>query len=449
MGRLFGTDGVRGRVNQHPMTAEMALAIGRATACLFRREGHVGHIVVGKDTRLSGDMVENALVAGICSMGVHVILAGVIPTPGVSFLTSNSRADAGVMISASHNPFSDNGIKIFSDSGRKLSDAREEVIEQMVFDDGYRDLLPAAHALGTVMRMDDARGRYMTFLKRSFPAHQGLEGVKIVLDCANGATYRVGPDTLAELGAEVVTLFDQPDGRNINLECGSQHPERLAEEVVRCGADCGFAFDGDGDRVIAVDEKGRVLTGDQILTLCAASMKEEGTLTNNLVVRTVMSNIGMTMALKKMGIDYAITDVGDRYVFEEMVAKGASLGGEDSGHLIFLQHHTTGDGILSALQVLAAMGKSKKRLSELAGIMTVYPQVLMNVETGSRPDLATVPAVGLVVAEVEKALGDRGRVLVRYSGTQNLCRVMVEGPTREETEAYCKKITDVVRAELG
>lgn len=449
MGKLFGTDGVRGRVNEAPMTAEMALRIGRAAACLFRREGHTSHIIVGKDTRLSGDMVESALVAGICSMGVHVILAGVIPTPAISFLAANSRADAGIMISASHNPYYDNGIKIFAGDGRKLPDEKEAAIEAMVFQNNFEAHLPPVNALGRAMRMDDARGRYIAFLKRTFPQDQTLEGMKLILDCANGATYRVGPDTFSELDADVKTLFHEPDGKNINLECGSQHPERLAEEVIREGADCGFAFDGDGDRMIAVDEKGNVLTGDQILTLCAAAMKDEGSLTNNLVVRTVMSNIGMTLALKAMGIDYSITDVGDRYVLEEMVAKGASLGGEDSGHLIFFQYHTTGDGILSALQVLAAMKKRQKPLSELAGIMTVYPQVLMNVETKSRPDLATIPAISQAIAEAEKALGDRGRVLVRYSGTQNLCRVMVEGPTREETETYCRKITDVVRAELG
>jgi phosphoglucosamine mutase len=449
MGKLFGTDGVRGRVNEAPMTAEMALRIGRAAACLFRRPGHTSHMIVGKDTRLSGDMVESALVAGICSMGVQVTLAGVIPTPAISFLAANSRADAGIMISASHNPYYDNGIKIFAGDGRKLPDEKEEAIEEMVFENDFQAHLPPSNALGRATRMDDAPGRYIAFLKRTFPQGLTLEGMKIVLDCANGATYRVAPDTFLELDAEVITLFHEPDGKNINLECGSQHPERLAEEVRRQHADCGFAFDGDGDRMIAVDEKGNVLTGDQILTVCAAAMKEEGTLTSNLVVRTVMSNIGMTLALKAMGIDYVITDVGDRYVLEAMVAKGASLGGEDSGHLIFLQHHTTGDGIISALQVLGAMRKQQKPLSELAGIMTVYPQILMNVETKSRPDLSTIPAISGVIADVEKALGERGRVLVRYSGTQNLCRVMVEAPTREETETYCRKITDAVRAELG
>jgi phosphoglucosamine mutase len=431
------------------MTAEMALRIGRAAACLFRRPGHAGHIIVGKDTRLSGDMVESALVAGICSMGVQVTLAGVIPTPAISFLAANSRADAGIMISASHNPYYDNGIKIFAGDGRKLPDEKEEAIEEMVFENDFQAHLPPSNALGRAMRMDDAPGRYIAFLKRTFPQGQTLEGMKIVLDCANGATYRVAPDTFLELDAEVTTLFHEPDGKNINRECGSQHPERLAEEVIRQHADCGFAFDGDGDRMIAVDEKGNVLTGDQILTVCAGAMKEEGALTNNLVVRTVMSNIGMTLALKAMGIDYTITDVGDRYVLEAMVAKGASLGGEDSGHLIFLQHHTTGDGILSALQVLGAMRKRQKPLSDLAGMMTVYPQILMNVETKSRPDLSTIPAINGAITDVEKALGDRGRVLVRYSGTQNLCRIMVEGPTREETETFCRKITDVVRAELG
>jgi phosphoglucosamine mutase len=297
--------------------------------------------------------------------------------------------------------------------------------------------------------MEDARGRYIVFLKHAFPKGFTLEGMKIVLDCSNGATYRVAPETFRELGAEVITLSDQPNGENINLNCGSQHPEKLAREVVKRKAQAGFAFDGDGDRVIAVDEKGHVLTGDRILAICAKSMKEDGKLRNNLVVRTVMSNIGLSIAFQELGIDSVMAPVGDRYVLEELQARGSMIGGEDSGHLIFLQHHTTGDGIITALQLAAVMRKAGVPLSRLAGIMTVYPQVLVNVDTKSRPEIADVPEIMQAIREVEAKLGDRGRVLVRYSGTQNMCRVMVEGPTQEETDAYCRQITEVVRKALN
>jgi phosphoglucosamine mutase len=449
MGKLFGTDGVRGVANEYPMTAEMALNIGRATAHLFKRKGHAPKILIGKDTRLSGYMFENALVSGICSMGVDAIMVGVIPTPGIAFLTSSMRVDAGIVISASHNPFQDNGIKIFSDDGFKLPDEKELAIEAMIFANNMQKLHPSPSELGKAYRMDDARGRYIVFLKHSFPREFTLEGTKVVLDCANGATYRVAPDTFFELGAEVTTLFDDPDGKNINVKCGSQHPETLSAEVLKKGADVGFAFDGDGDRLIAVDEKGAVLTGDQIIAVCANVMKKEGSLTNNLVVRTVMSNIGLSVALKNMQIDSVMTKVGDRYVLEEMQAKGGAIGGEESGHIIFLQHHTTGDGILTALQVLSAMKKEGKPLSTLAKIMQVFPQSLINVDTKSRPEISTVPEIVSAIKAVEKKLGDKGRVLVRYSGTQNMCRVMVEGPTKEETIEYCKQIADVVRAKLG
>ncbi len=449
MAKLFGTDGIRGVANKYPMTAEMALNIGRATAHLFKRKGHAPKILIGKDTRLSGYMFENALVSGICSMGVDAILAGVIPTPGVAFLTPSMRVDAGIVISASHNPFQDNGIKIFSGDGFKLPDEKELAIEDMIFANNMQKLQPSPGELGKAYRMDDARGRYIVFLKHSFPREFTMEGMKVVLDCANGATYRVAPDTFAELGAEVTTLFDDPDGKNINLQCGSQHPEALAAEVLKKGADVGFAFDGDGDRLIAVDEKGSVLTGDQILAVCANVMKKEGSLTNNLVVRTVMSNIGLSVALKNMQVDSVMTKVGDRYVLEEMRAKGSDIGGEDSGHIIFLRHHTTGDGIVSALQVLSAMKKEGKPLSELAKVMHVFPQSLINVDTNSRPEISTVPEIVSVIKDIEQKLGDKGRVLVRYSGTQNMCRVMVEGPTKEETLEYCKRIADIVRAKLG
>jgi phosphoglucosamine mutase len=449
LGKLFGTDGIRGIANEYPMTAEMALNIGRATAHLFKKKGHVAKVIVGKDTRISGYMFESALVSGICSMGVNAIMVGVMPTPGIAFLTSSMRADAGIVISASHNPLQDNGIKIFSSEGFKLPDEKELAIEDFLFASDKDKERPAPGDLGKVYRLDDARGRYTVFLKHTFPKEYTLEGTKIVLDCANGATYRIAPDTFFELGAQVTTLFDHPDGVNINVNCGSQHPEKLAHEVLKRKADVGFAFDGDGDRLIAVDEKGAVLTGDQVLAICARMMKKEGTLTSNLVVRTVMSNIGLGIALEEMGINSVMTNVGDRNVLEEMRARGAAIGGEDSGHLIFLPHHTTGDGIITALQVLTAMKREGKPLSELATVMTVFPQVLINIDVKARPDLSTVPEIAKAIKDAEVALGSRGRVLVRYSGTQNMCRVMVEGPTKEETVKHGERIAEVVRKKLA
>ena len=448
MGELFGTDGVRGVANEYPMTAEMALNIGRATAHLFKRKGHTPNIIIGKDTRISGYMLENALVAGICSMGVNALLVGPLPTPGIAFTTNSMRADAGIVISASHNPFQDNGIKIFSHEGLKLPDEKELEIEKLIFSNKMHMLHPSHNELGKASRIDDARGRYIVFLKNTFPKEYTLEGTKVVLDCAHGATYRVAPATFFELGADVTSLFDEPSGENINANCGSQHPETLAEEVIKNKADVGFAFDGDGDRCIAVDEKGVVLTGDQIMAICAKQMKTEDTLKNNLVVCTVMSNIGFRIALKDLGIEHVATQVGDRYVLEEMQAKGSVIGGEESGHIIFLNHHTTGDGIITALQIVAAMKKSQRPLSELAQVMQVFPQKLINVDVKSKPELSTIPEIQEVIKGVEEELGDKGRVLVRYSGTQNMCRVMVEGPTDEETEKYCRQIVGVIQKKL-
>lgn len=449
MGKLFGTDGIRGVANEYPMTSEMAMNIGRATAHLFKKKGHLPKIIIGKDTRISGYMLENALVSGICSMGVNAILVGVLPTPGLAFLTSSMRADAGIVISASHNPFQDNGIKIFGSGGFKLPDETEAAIEALIFANNLHTLRPSPTELGKAFRMEDARGRYIVFLKHTFPKEHTLEGSRIVIDCSHGATYRVAPETFQELGAEVSTLFDEPNGKNINLHCGSQHPEALAEEVLKTKADVGFAFDGDGDRLIAVDETGTVLTGDQILAICAAVMKKEGLLTNNLVVRTVMSNIGLSVAFQTLQIDSVMANVGDRHVLEAMQARGASIGGEDSGHLIFLHHHTTGDGIITALQLAAAMKKEDKPLSALAKLMQVFPQVLINVNVASRPEIDSVPEIMAVIREVETALGNQGRVLVRYSGTQNMCRVMVEGPSQEETARHCRKIAAVVEKKLS
>ena len=449
MNKLFGTDGIRGIANEYPMTTEVALNVGRAIAYLSKREGHAPRIIIGKDTRLSGDMFESAIISGICSMGVNAISVGVIPTPGIAFLTHSMRADAGIVISASHNPSQDNGIKIFNSDGFKLSDEKENQIEELIFANNMEKLHPIPKELGKVSRLDDAVGRYVDFLKSTFPQQINPEGIKVVLDCSNGATYRVAPEVFAELGVEITTLFNQPDGKNINLNCGSQHPEILAAEVLRKRADVGFAFDGDGDRVIAVDNKGNVLTGDRMLAICSAILKKEGKLKNNLVVRTVMSNLGLSAAFQGLSIDSVFAQVGDRFVLEEMLAHGAIIGGEDSGHLIFLQHHTTGDGLITALQVMAAMKKEGKPLSELARIMTVFPQKLINIDVKRKPEIETVPEIMAAIKQAEKKLGNKGRVLVRYSGTQSMCRVMVEGPTKKETETYCRQIADVVKKILA
>jgi len=448
MNKLFGTDGIRGIANEHPMTTEIALNVGRAIAYLSKREGHTPRIIIGKDTRLSGDMFEGAIISGICSMGVNAISVGVMPTPSIAFLTHDMRADAGIVISASHNPSQDNGIKIFNSDGFKLSDEKENQIEELIFANNMEKLHPVPKEMGKLSRLDDAAGRYVDFLKSTFPQEINPEGMKVVLDCGNGATYRVAPEVFAELGVEVTTLFNQPDGKNINLNCGSQHTEALTAEVLRQKADVGFAFDGDGDRVIAVDEKGNVLTGDRMLAICSVILKNEGELKNNLVVRTVMSNLGLTVAFQKLGIDSVFAQVGDRFVLEEMLARGAIIGGEDSGHLIFLQHHTTGDGLITALQVLAAMKKEGKQLSELASTMTVFPQMLINIDVNRKPAIETVPEIMAAIKKAEEALGDKGRVLVRYSGTQNMCRVMVEGPTKKETETHCRQIAEVVKKML-
>jgi phosphoglucosamine mutase len=449
MNKLFGTDGIRGIANEHPMTTEIALNVGRAIAYLSKRKGHTPRIIIGRDTRLSGDMFESSIISGICSMGVNAISVGVMPTPGIAFLTHDMRADAGIVISASHNPSQDNGIKIFNSDGFKLSDEKENQIEELIFANNMEKLHPVPKEMGKVSRLDDAAGRYVDFLKSTFPQDINPEGMKVVLDCSNGATYRVAPEVFAELGVEVTTLFNQPDGKNINLNCGSQHTENLAAEVLRQRADVGFAFDGDGDRVIAVDDKGNVLTGDRMLAICSVILKKEGKLKNNLVVRTVMSNLGLSVAFQKMGIDSVFAQVGDRFVLEEMLARGAIIGGEDSGHLIFLQHHTTGDGLITALQVLAAMKKEDRPLSELARIMKVFPQMLINIDVKRKPEIETVPEITAAIKKAEEALGDKGRVLVRYSGTQNMCRVMVEGPTKKETETHCRQIAEVVKKILA
>jgi phosphoglucosamine mutase len=448
MGQLFGTDGIRGIANVAPMSAETALAIGRATAHVCKRHDRRHRIVIGKDTRLSGYMIENALTAGICSMGVDVLLLGPIPTPAIAFTTRNMRADAGIVISASHNPYQDNGIKIFSNDGLKFSDKLEAEIEDLVATGKINAIRPTADEIGKARRIDDALGRYIVFCKNTFPDDLTLEGLKIVIDCANGATYKVAPIILAELGADVVAIHNEPNGKNINDHCGSQFTQDLAREVVRVGAQIGLAFDGDGDRLIAVDETGQELTGDHLVAVCARALKEQGCLRNNLIVITPMSNLGLRLALDGLDIRALESAVGDRNVLELMQKEGACLGGEQSGHLIFLDHHTTGDGIISALQLLAVMQRTGKTASELGHIFQPAPQRLINVEVSRKPPLESVAPIRQAIAEAERELGSSGRVLVRYSGTQSLCRVMVEGPSIEITERLATWLAGTVQSEL-
>ncbi len=449
MARLFGTDGIRGISNQYPMTSDMAIKVGQAVAHILKREGHKPRIIIGKDTRLSGYMFENALAAGITSMGADAVMIGPIPTPGIAFLTTNLDADAGIMISASHNPFEDNGIKIFSKTGFKLTDEQELLIEEWIFSDRLNSKLAAPEKIGKVYREQDALGRYIVFLKHTFPKDLSLEGVSIVVDCAHGATYKLVPTMLKEMRAHVVSINTSPDGMNINHQCGALHPQGLVQKVKEVQADVGFAFDGDGDRLIAVDDKGKIITGDQMMAIFAKNLKGKGRLDNNILVTTVMSNIGLSVAMEKMGIKQVQAKVGDRHVLEEMIKRGAVIGGEDSGHIIFLEHHSTGDGILSALQLLAVMMEQKKPLSEINTIMTIFPQVIINVDIRHKPPLEEQADIVQAVKEVENQLKDKGRVLIRYSGTQSICRVMVEGPTHGQTEASAKKLAAAVQKSLG
>ena len=449
MGKLFGTDGIRGEANRYPMNAEIAFKVGQTVAYLFKKNSHRAHVVIGKDTRISGYMLESSLEAGITSMGGDPYLVGVLPTPGIAFITQSMRADAGIVISASHNPYQDNGLKIFDADGFKLTDAQENDIEDMILGDKLNDLLPKAKAMGKALRINDIHGRYIVFLKNSFPRDLSMEGMKIVLDTSNGATYRIAPDAFLELGAEVEVIHNTPNGININDGCGSQHTQDLKNTVIKSGAAIGLAFDGDGDRLIAVDEKGTEITGDQLLIICAYVLKKEGKLKNDLLVSTIMSNLGLRVACKKYGFKHHASNIGDRYVLADMLRLGAIIGGEDAGHMIFLEHHKTGDGIIAAMQLIAAMLKEGKPLSELARLMNVFPQKLINIDVRKKPEISGIPRVMEIIGQVERALGEEGRVLVRYSGTQNMCRIMVEGPSYDTTEKYCRQIADVVKSEIG
>lgn len=448
MKRLFGTDGIRGIANVEPLTAEMAVSLGRAAAYFFKKKKNkIGHhrIVIGKDTRLSGYMFEGALTAGICSMGVDVLLVGPMPTPSIAFLTRSFRADAGVVISASHNSFEDNGIKFFSEDGFKLPDEYEAEIEKLIYSGEINNLRPTGKGLGKAFRIDDADGRYIEFAKNSIPKGMDFEGIKIVIDCANGAAYKITPTVLRELGADVITIGNKPDGVNINLECGSLQPEKVQSLIKEHNAHIGLAHDGDADRLIMVDEKGEIVDGDKILAMCAIEFKRSGILSHDTLVATVMSNFGLDIAMKEAGIKVVRTPVGDRYVMEEMMKNNYNLGGEQSGHIIFLDYNTTGDGLVTALQVLTLVQKTGKTLSELASCMKTFPQKLVNIKVREKKPLDTLHDFSKVIRESEKKLEGRGRVVVRYSGTEPLLRIMAEGEKEEEITQIIDNISEAVK----
>jgi len=447
--RLFGTDGVRGIANVEPMTSETALRLGRALAHVSKRSPHRHKILIGKDTRLSGYMLETAMASGICSMGVDVLLVGPMPTPGIAFLTRSLRADAGVVISASHNPFQDNGIKFFSREGFKLPDEVEAEIERLVLSDSIDALRPTATEIGKAFRIDDAVGRYNVFVKGSFPRHLTLDGLTVALDCGNGAGYKVAPEVLEELGARVVPLGITPDGENINQGCGALHPAALQDAVRVSGAHVGVALDGDADRAIFVDERGELVDGDAVMAMLAAELDARGELRSRTLVATVMSNLGLHVAMRERGVRIVTTPVGDRYVVEEMLRGGYNLGGEQSGHVVFLDHNTTGDGLVTCLAVLALMVGKGRPLSELRGIMRRFPQILLNVPVAEKRDLDGVREVQAAVAQAQAALGERGRVLVRYSGTEKLLRIMLEGEHEARIGELAEAIAEAARAALG
>jgi phosphoglucosamine mutase len=447
--RLFGTDGVRGVANIYPMTAEVAMQLGRALAYLIRNGPHRHRVIIGKDTRLSGYMFEQALAAGIISMGVDVELVGPLPTPGIANLTTSMRADAGAVISASHNPYQDNGIKFFWRDGFKLPDETEAKIEELVSSGTIDSIRPTATKIGRAFRMEDSRGRYIVYLKATFPRELTLEGMTIVVDCANGAAYKTAPAVLEELGAKVIALGVQPDGKNINNKCGALHPENLARAVVKHGAQLGIALDGDADRLIVVDEKGKVVDGDAIMAICTGELVARKELKKKTLVSTVMSNIGLERAVARWGVKVARTRVGDRYVVEEMRKNGYNLGGEQSGHLLFLDHTTTGDGTLAALQLLAVMCRQQKPVSELASIFEPVPQTLLNVVVKQKRELGELPTVMKAIQDVEKKLGKDGRVLVRFSGTEPKARVLIEGLDAARNDQYAKEIADALSKALN
>jgi phosphoglucosamine mutase len=448
---LFGTDGIRGVANVHPMTPELALALGRAvTFVAGRAQRHAPRVLIGKDTRLSGYMLETAIAAGVTSMGGRVMLCGPVPTPAVAHLTVSMRADAGIVISASHNPYDDNGIKIFGKDGFKLPDAAEEEIEALIREPERLGERRTGPAIGRAVKLEDSRGRYVAFVKNTFPRDLTLDGVRVVVDAAHGAAYVVAPLVFSELGARVHAIGVRPNGTNINRETGALHPDHARGEVVRRGAQIGIALDGDADRVIVIDEKGQVVDGDAVMAMCATRMKRDGELRRDTVVATVMSNLGLERALEAQGIALVRTPVGDRYVVEAMRQGGFNLGGEQSGHLVFLDHTSTGDGLIGALQVLALMIRTGRPLSELAHqAMERVPQVLESVTLAARRPLEDMAALQRLIEQVKASLGKEGRVLVRWSGTEPKLRVMVEGPDEGRIGTIAQDLVAAAREDVG
>ncbi len=447
--RLFGTDGIRGIANVYPMTSEVALKLGRAVSYIFKERHGRGRIVVGKDTRVSGYMLETAIASGICSMGLDVWLVGPLPTPGIAFITSSMRADAGIVISASHNPYQDNGIKIFSGDGFKLPDELEYEIEKLMLDGSLDTLRPVANEVGKAHRIDDAVGRYIVFLKNIFPQPYSLDGLRMVVDCAHGAAYKVAPSVFEELGAHVLAVGVEPDGENINKDCGSLYPDRLREQVMEHNAHIGIAFDGDADRVTFVDDKGQVIDGDGAMVVLARHLKKKGGLKQNTLVATIASNMGVETCLRSESIKVLRANVGDRYVLETMLKEDLNLGGEKSGHIVFLDHNTTGDGMVTALKMLHVMIEEQKGLGDLMEGFTEFPQVEKNVRVKEKKPIEDCPGLTGAIQGIRDLLGDEGRVVVRYSGTEMKLRVMVEGVDAKQVDRFAEEIAESARKELG
>ncbi len=452
--RLFGTDGIRGTANQWPMTPDMVVKIGQAIGYLLRKEvehmpGAVRKVVIGKDTRLSGYMIEQALASGLNSMGIFVQLVGPLPTPGIGYLTRTMRAAAGIVISASHNPFHDNGIKVFGSDGFKISEDMEREIERLVLEEDLTPLLPPSKEIGRTRRIEDSQGRYIVYVKGTFPLEYTLDGMRIVLDTANGASYKVAPSVFQELGAEVILLGDDPNGININDKVGALYPQKLAEAVLQYRADVGISLDGDADRVIMVDEKGEIVNGDRILAICALHMKERGLLKGDTLVATQMSNFGLEKRMNEAGIKLVKTGVGDKYVVEEMRKNGYNLGGEQSGHIIFLDHTTTGDGCIAALSVLAVMKQTGKKMSDLNHVFEDVPQILINCRVKRRAELHELAGYNDMIHAVEKKLAGNGRVFVRFSGTEPVIRVLVEGSDKTQITQFAEEIASFLEKELS
>ena len=446
MKKLFGTDGIRGIANKEPITSEVVFHIGRIGAYLFKDEANPG-ILIGKDTRISGDMLEAALIAGICSVGVDVLRVGIVPTPVVAYLTRAYHANCGIIISASHNPFDHNGIKYIRGDGFKLSDSEEEEIERIYFENHSRDEWSTKKNIGRVKELAGAIERYIDYIKNTLPPKFTLKRYKIVLDCANGASFIIAPRVFAELGAEIITINDKPNGTNINFNCGSVHPASLRKEVLRQKADLGFSYDGDADRVIAIDEKGNIVDGDQIMAICALNLIKKTQLPNKTLVTTLMSNIGLDRAVEKAGGKVIRTNIGDRYVLEMMKKVKTVLGGEQSGHIIFSQYSTTGDGLLTSLQLMKVLWEEEKSLSNLASVMEKYPQIILNYEVKDKEQFLKNICIKKFIKEIENELDGKGRIFVRASGTEPLIRILLEGEDKNKLEKISQNLREVIKKE--